>query len=77
MSVSVNGQDLGLQGRTAILDTGTTLIGGPSDSVTAIWNAVANSEQLSGEFEGFWAFREYLISCDLTLAPRGSSSSER
>lgn len=59
------------------IDTGTTLIGGPSDSVTAIWNAVANSEQLSGEFEGFWAFREYLISSDLTLAPRGSSSSER
>ena len=25
-SVTVNGQDLGLQGRTAILDTGTTLI---------------------------------------------------
>jgi len=30
-AVTVNGQDLGLQGRTAILDTGTTLIVAPAN----------------------------------------------
>ena len=41
------------------IDTGTTLIGGPSDGVAAIWNAVNGSQQLRGQMEGFWAFREY------------------
>jgi len=36
MNISVNGQDLGLTGRTSILDTGTTLIIAPSNDVTAV-----------------------------------------
>jgi hypothetical protein len=36
VSFSVNGQDLGLQGRTAILDTGTTLIVAPPNDAAAV-----------------------------------------
>ena len=40
MSASVGGQDLGLQGRTAILDTGTTLIIAPLADAEAIHSAI-------------------------------------
>ena len=36
LTASVNGQDLGLQGRTAILDTGTTLIIAPAADAAAV-----------------------------------------
>lgn len=36
LTASVDGKDLGLQGRTAILDTGTTLLVLPSDDAAAI-----------------------------------------
>jgi hypothetical protein len=39
-AVSVDGKDLGLQGRTAILDTGTTLIVAPTADAEAIHNAI-------------------------------------
>jgi Eukaryotic aspartyl protease len=39
-AVSLNGQDLGLQNRTAILDTGTTLIIAPSADAQAIHQAI-------------------------------------
>jgi hypothetical protein len=35
-AVTVNGQDTGLKGRTAILDTGTTLIVAPPADATAV-----------------------------------------
>ena len=35
-AITVNGQDAGLQGRTAILDTGTTLIVAPPHDVAAV-----------------------------------------
>lgn len=39
----------------AAIDTGTTLIGGPSETVTAIWSSVPGSRP-SSENEGFWYF---------------------
>ena len=39
------------------IDTGTTLIGGPSDAVQAVWAAVNGSQALKGNMEGFFAFR--------------------
>ena len=42
----------------AAIDTGTTLIGGPTDSVAAIYAAIPNSNKLSGQMEGFFSFRE-------------------
>lgn len=42
-SVKFNGQDLGLSGRTAILDTGTTLIVAPKADADAVHAAIAGS----------------------------------
>jgi len=39
-AVTVNGQDVGLQGRTAILDTGTTLIIAPAQDAAAVHAAI-------------------------------------
>lgn len=44
MTVSVNGQDLGLQGRTAILDTGTTLIIAPEADAAAVHQAIPGAK---------------------------------
>ncbi|KAL4252337.1 peptidase A1 family protein [Abortiporus biennis] len=43
-AVTVNGQDLGLQGRTAILDTGTTLIIAPPADAAAVHQAIPGSQ---------------------------------
>lgn len=47
-SFSVNGQDLGLQGRTAILDTGTTLIMAPAADAAAV-HAKINGAKSDGQ----------------------------
>jgi len=45
MTPTVNGQSVGLdQGRTAILDTGTTLIVAPPDDATAVHQAIQGSQ---------------------------------
>ena len=44
VDVSVNGQDLGLQGRTAILDTGTTLIIAPPADAEAVHAKIPGSK---------------------------------
>lgn len=43
-AVTVNGQNLGLDGRTAILDTGTTLIIAPAEDATAIHTAIPGAQ---------------------------------
>jgi hypothetical protein len=43
-SVSVNGQDLGLKGRTAILDTGTTLIIAPDADAQAVHQQIPGAK---------------------------------
>ena len=43
-AVTVNGQDLGLQGRTAILDTGTTLIIAPDSDAAAVHAAIPGAQ---------------------------------
>ncbi|GJE85515.1 acid protease [Phanerochaete sordida] len=43
-SVTVNGQDLGLQGRTAILDTGTTLVIAPDADAAAVHAAIPGAK---------------------------------
>ncbi|KAI0065993.1 acid protease [Artomyces pyxidatus] len=58
-SVSVPGGDAAL----AAIDTGTTLIGAPTDAVNAIWAAVPGSQALGGDHAGFFAYP-----CKTTLA---------
>lgn len=43
-SVTVNGQDTGLQGRTAILDTGTTLIIAPAQDAAAVHQGITGAQ---------------------------------
>ncbi|EPQ57127.1 acid protease [Gloeophyllum trabeum ATCC 11539] len=57
--VTVQGKSVSIpSGNSALaaIDTGTTLIGGPSDAVDSIWNAVPGSQALSGDYSGFYAF---------------------
>ena len=60
--MNVNGKNVqistGLDALSAI-DTGTTLIGGPTDGVQAIYAAVPGSVALTGQMEGFFAYRGY------------------
>lgn|SRR6266850_8074671 len=60
--VTVNGKTVNIgNGNSAAIDTGTTLIGGPTAAVKAIWSAVPGARALSGQFTGFWAFRTYFL----------------
>lgn len=43
----------------AAIDTGTTLIAGPSDAVANIWSQVEGSQALSGQMAGFFSFRTF------------------
>lgn len=43
-AVTVNGQDVGLQGRTAILDTGTTLVIAPPADAAAVHAAIPGAQ---------------------------------
>ncbi|KAI6037555.1 aspartic peptidase domain-containing protein [Pisolithus marmoratus] len=57
-TITVQGKSLQVsssQGLAAI-DTGTTLIGGPSSIVSQIWSAVPGAEPLSGQYAGMYAF---------------------
>lgn len=42
--MTVNGQDTGLKGRTAILDTGTTLIIAPANDAAAVHKAIPGAQ---------------------------------
>ena len=50
VSVSVGGKDLGLQGRTAILDTGTALLYVPTADAVAIHAQIPGSKNYDGVF---------------------------
>jgi cathepsin D len=57
--VTVNGNSVDIgssSANTAAIDTGTTLIGAPTDAVNAIWGAVSGAVPLSGNMTGFYAF---------------------
>jgi cathepsin D len=45
------------------IDTGTTLIGGPSTDVANIWAAVPGSTALGGQMTGFYGFRMPKLTC--------------
>ncbi len=57
-SVSLPSGDLAV----AAIDTGTTLIGGPTAAVNAVWGAVPGAEALNGNLAGFFAFRTFFSS---------------
>lgn len=56
-SLTVGGKNIPISGNDALsaIDTGTTLIGGPTDEVQAFWQAVPDSAPVPG-MEGFFSF---------------------
>jgi cathepsin D len=63
-SFTMNGQQISITPSTALsaIDTGTTLIGGPTADVRRIWAAVPEARPLSGANAGYFA-----IPCSLQL----------
>lgn len=59
--VTVQGQSVQIptgSSALAAIDTGTTLIGGPSQAVASIYSAIPGSQALNGQLEGFYSFRK-------------------
>ncbi|KAI0935368.1 hypothetical protein AcV7_003825 [Taiwanofungus camphoratus] len=57
--VTVQGQSVQIptgSSALAAIDTGTTLIGGPSQAVASIYSAIPGSQALNGQLEGFYSF---------------------
>ncbi|KAH8995236.1 acid protease [Lactarius hatsudake] len=57
--ITVNGKSVSLPSgdlAVAAIDTGTTLIGGPTAAVKAVWAAVPGAVALDGNLAGFFAF---------------------
>ncbi|KAF9651450.1 aspartic peptidase A1 [Thelephora ganbajun] len=55
--ITVNGKSVTLpSGNIAAIDTGTTLIGGPSAAVQAVYAQIPGSQPLSGNLAGFYGF---------------------
>jgi cathepsin D len=42
------------------IDTGTTLIGGPSSAVSSIFAQIPGSAPGVGDFEGYFTYREFI-----------------
>ena len=48
-------------GALAAIDTGTTLVAGPSDAVANIYLQIPGSKNQTGQLQGFFSFRESLF----------------
>lgn len=57
-AITVNGNTVTPSSSEALaaIDTGTTLIAGPSDAVANIWSQVEGSQALSGQMAGFFSY---------------------
>ncbi|KAF9232681.1 aspartic peptidase domain-containing protein [Melanogaster broomeanus] len=57
-SITVQGKSISVASSSglAAIDTGTTLIGAPSSIAASFWSNVPNSEALTGQYEGLYAF---------------------
>ena len=58
----VNGKDITLPPEgTGVVETGTTLIGGPTAAISAIYAQIPGSQPLSGDFAGYYGFRMFVF----------------
>jgi len=56
-SMSMQGSNINMGGATAAaIDTGTTLIGGPSDVVAAIYAAIPGSRRMTGSYANYYEY---------------------
>jgi cathepsin D len=64
-AITVQGNPIALpEGSTSFsaIDTGTTLVGGPSDAISAIYAQIPNSVEGTGNYEGYYMYREHTYS---------------
>jgi len=64
LALSVQGNSISLgtgQSTYSAIDTGTTLIGGPQNTVAEIYANIPGSAAATGNFEGYYTYREYII----------------
>jgi len=56
--ITVGGQkaDLGNSVNGAAIDTGTTLVGGPSAAIAAVYANIPGAQQGTGDYEGYWLY---------------------
>lgn len=74
-SLTLNGNDVALtsgDARLSAIDTGTTLIGGPTDDVQAFWEGVEGSNPIES-MQGFWSFRTYIRPTSIASPDRAPS----
>ena len=56
--MKVNGKDIALPpDGTGVVETGTTLIGGPPAVISAIYAQIPGSQPLTGNLAGYYGFR--------------------
>ncbi|GAA6064457.1 hypothetical protein JCM10212_004441 [Sporobolomyces blumeae] len=67
-SVSVNGTNVSTTQQYVAIDTGTTLIGGPRDVVSAIYDQVEGAQAATGRYSGYYSYPcDYNASIALTF----------
>ena len=54
VALTVNGNSVAINSGLAAIDTGTTLLGGPQDSVSDFWNQVSGSRSIG---QGMYSYR--------------------
>ncbi|KAI9067956.1 acid protease [Trametes sanguinea] len=73
LTVNGNSVDVGSGSAAyAAIDTGTTLVGGPQDVISALYDAIPGSQALTGQNAGYWT---YPCSTDVNVTLRFGSSS--
>ncbi len=63
VGLTVNGQWVSLAAGSAsyaAIDTGTTRVGGPADSTSALYAQIPGSDALTGDNAGYYTYREVL-----------------
>ena len=56
--MKVNGKDIPLSpDGSGVIETGTTLIGGPTAVISAIYAQIPGSQPLTGNLTGYYGFR--------------------
>jgi len=64
LDLIVNGNSVNIpSGRTsyAAIDTGTTLVGGPSSAIGALFSQIPGAQAGTGNFDGYYIYRESSI----------------
>lgn len=58
IEISVQGNNLTAASTIlAVIDTGTTLVGGPAQSIAAIYANIPGAQQAGAGYEGYWQYR--------------------